>query len=145
MPDLDLNFNRYFAPVLVRRLYVVMLALLAFVGVGALIVGAFRFATDVAGVSRVDADAIQKCVDEVQGEGPLADRIGTDSDPRVRKSICQKREARARLAVDFGETLSALVGCLLLGVVGRILLEVAIVQFRISESLDRLARREGAP
>jgi hypothetical protein len=47
--------------------------------------------------------------------------------------------------VDIGETLSALVACVVLGLVGRVLLELVIVQFRISESLDRLARREGGP
>jgi hypothetical protein len=152
MSDLDLSFSRYFAPVLVRWLYGAMLAILFVSGGSALVVGTVRCVRDAVGVpideDAAGAEAIQKCVEDSRERlrrlyTSVAERIAAaDPDPM---STCKKGAARARLPVDIGETLSALVACVVLGLVGRVLLELVIVQFRISESLDRLARRDGGP
>jgi len=152
MPDLDLNFNRYLAPTLVRRLYGAMVAILVLSGGSALVVGTVRCVGDAIGSNSepVSAEAIQRCVyfaeqDRMRQLGSPAERIAIDPDP---SGYCTrelehtaKKEVRVRLPVDIGETLGALVTCLLLGIIGRVLLELAIVQFRISETLDRIARR----
>ena len=156
---MDLTFSRYLAPVLVRRLYGAMVVILILSSGSALVLGATRCVHDATGSLSDEQEAkvaelIQRCVDDAQEEAQAptspAERLGLVADA---KSNCKekwersaKREAwadasRARLPADVGETIGALVTCLLLGVACRILLELAIVQFRISETLDRIARR----